>query len=248
MKKNTVGFVLLALFILAFEINAQESPQTFVNPMTGKDVDESNQPNQQPKLKKSCSDKSNPCKTIAFSLEQTKNGGTITLLYADALNDEATNTCEHPYDNKILIIKSITIEAEKGLQGKPCILVTGKYEGIDINKFGDQNSKVKVKLKGIRFYGVNEASNGVSFFAGSQLTVDSCNFYGIYHAISFDAGKLYVNNSTFTHIGKAIFLRSDSGKVKNALIENSRFADIGNGSLIIEKDGFAVMKNNTFVR
>ena len=232
-KFITLLFVTVLTAMAAAETQGQQANQTYVNSLKG-----SNE-NPQDKMPNTCTDKMNPCKTIAYAYARTKIGGTITLLYASELDTEGTNQCTDPYD-MVIIDKEVTIRAAEGLGKKPCFLLTPTaYPAVEITK-----SNNTVRLIGLRFVGAG-GSVGVSFKEGAGLDLEQCYFDGVYHGLTVKADAPVDVTETKFRTAKGIIL-SNATHPQRTSISNSEFIRSGDVGLMIGANRRVVLKNSLF--
>lgn len=219
MKRITVVFALSLVIITTIgKVNAQGSLQTYVAPSTGNDS-KINQPGQQSSkaIPNDCTAKLIPCKTITYALQQTRDGGKITLLEGGEV-DEA-NTCSKSYD-EVKVNKSVTIEADVSLSTKPCFFSKQTSQN-GVYTVRGALPNMTVNLRRLRFIG-NGGFVGVSFSGGSKLVIEDCYFDSLNHGIVFDVEGSLTVTGTKIHAGTGIRLDPTTAR-KTAFIGKSLF-------------------------
>lgn len=142
--RNVSVFLQWTLFlaVAATAASAQPYQNSFANTSTGSE-------NQT-----TCGSKQMPCKHIKDAINNTTEGGTLTLTFADTRDTDTANACHWPYEN-VVIKKSITIQADSELTARPCF-IPGPAAGIDVE------ANVHVFLKGLRFVTGRPPGIGIS--------------------------------------------------------------------------------------
>jgi len=242
LKEITLVLALLFVIItMTGKVNAQGSPQTYVAPSAGSDS-RLNQPGQQSSkaIPNDCTSKVTPCKTITFALQQTRDGGKITLLEGGEV--DAANTCTKSYD-EVKVNKSVTIEGDVNLPTKPCFFANQTFQnGIYTVRSAPPN--LIVNLRRLRFIG-HGGFVGISFSGGSKLVVEDCYFDSLNHGIVFDVeGSLKV---TGTKIHASTGIRLDPSPTrKTALISKSLFFGGNTSAIEVNGNGYATVEESDF--
>jgi len=175
-----------------------------------------------------------PCKTFAGAISKTAAGGIINVLDPGGFG-------------AVTITKSITIDGSGGsIAG---VLVSGT------NAIVVSGAGINVILRNLDIEGIGTGLVGVSFLAGSSLTIEHSRIYGFQAGSATGirmatnaGGKLVVTDTDIINNGTGIHVETIAGQLAFATLDNVR-AD-NNTSNGFETAGpglaFAMVKRSTF--
>jgi hypothetical protein len=171
--------------------------------------------------------RSAPCQTFAGALSKTAAGGEINCIDAGGFG-------------AVTINKSITIDCG-GTFGS--ILAAGTT-GVTVNTAG-----VKVILRNLSIDGAGTGINGVSFTAGTEVTVEKCSIFGFTNnAINMSlgtTGNLQVIDTTLNASARGIRVTTASGfaiaQIKNVSVNRMSISGVDAAA-----NGFVSVNNSSF--
>jgi hypothetical protein len=186
-----------------------------------------------------------PCKTFPGAISKTAAGGEIDVLDPGGFG-------------AVTITKSITIN---GMDSEEAGILVAGTNGITVNCATDPNCIVTIR--NININGGPIGSNslvGIKFIAGAALHVEKChiqqftggspNGFGIMFAPSTGTSRLYVDDSTITNNGQVgadgggISVTPTGGGLAYAEITNSQIRNNPGYGVIINDNGFALIRNS----
>jgi len=164
-----------------------------------------------------------PCKTFQGALNQTSEGGEISVLDPGG------------YGN-VTITKSITIDGGTG-SGWASILASGA-NGIVVNVTTNPGTAVVI-LRNLSINGTRRGPcvpglNGIRYLAGSKLIIENCTIFGFSQkAIDVNlaaTGTLTVTGTTIEDVNDGIAMTNSAGTMKG-VISDSRITNTSNSGL-----------------